>query len=408
MPSERIMQVTVNFGRSRIELEAISSRVIGGARPPDPGVADPPAAVRAALEAPFEYPALRRALTPDDHVTVVVDERLPGLAYLLVPILEHLTRAGVAAHAVAILVPPSTTGQRWIDDLPDEFQEARVEVHDPTNRKRLRYLATTRGGRRLYLNQHVVDADQVVVLSGRRYDPVTGCSGAEGAIFPDLADAETRTELGSNGRLIVPDDEPWPAMKEAIETSWLLGAPFFVQIIEGSGDGVAAVVAGTTEASVEGRSRLDSRWLQRIPGAADVVVASVSGDPARHTFDDLAAAAACAARVVRPGGRIVLLSEVAAAPGPAFDLLRGVDDPGELASRLGPNPEVEQLPVARWAIAADHARLTVLSKINPEAVEELSATPLQDAGQTQRFLDAGGTCLFLDDAHKALATLADD
>jgi nickel-dependent lactate racemase len=401
------MRVTMNYGRNRVELEVDASRAIAGARPADSGVADPVAAVRAALETPFEYPALRQALTPDDHVTVIVDEQLPGLAQLLVPVLEHLTGAGVVAEAVTILVPPSTTGQPWVNDLPDEFQEARVEIHDPNDRKRLRYLATTRAGRRLYLNKGVVDADQIVVLAGRRYDPVLGYSGAEGAIFPALADAETRLVVAGHGRLAVPSDEVWPTAKEAAEAAWLLGAPFFVQVIEGSGDGVAAVVAGSLEASTEGRRRLEERWLLPVAAAADIVVAGVSGDPARHTFADLAAAAASAARVVRAGGRIVLLSEVAA-PGPELDLLRGVDDPGEVASRLGENPLLEQLAVARWAAAAGHARLTVLSGIDAEAVEELSATPLQNAAQTQRLLDAGGTCLFLDDAHKAIAILADD
>jgi nickel-dependent lactate racemase len=402
------MRVTVNYGRQKVELEADAGRVVGGAHPADPGVADPAEAVREALESPFEYPPLRQALTPDDHVTIVVDERLPGLARLLVPVLEHLTAAGVAPEAVTILVPPPTTGQPWVDDLPDEFQEARVEVHDPTDRKRLRYLATTREGRRLYLNRHVVDADLLVVLAGRRFDPVLGYAAVEGMIFPAMSDAESRSAVGGHGRLDVPDGDAFPAGKEAEEAAWLLGAPFFVQIIEGSGDGVAEVVAGSTDAIAEGRERLEARWSQRVASAADVVVAGLGGDPGHQTFADLAAAAACAARVVRPGGRIVLLSELSALPGPEFDLLRGVDDPAEVASRLGPHPPLEQVAVARWAAAAGHARLTVLSGIDDEVIEELSATPLQNAAQAQRLVSAGETVLFLDDAHKALATLADD
>jgi nickel-dependent lactate racemase len=364
--------------------------------------------VRAALENPYDYPPLRRALTPDDRVTVVVDERLPGLAELLVPVLEHLAGAGVAPEAVTILVPPSTTGQPWVDELPDEFLEARVEVHDPADRTRLRYLATTRGGRRLYLNQNVVDADQLVVLAGRRFDPVFGHGGAESAIFPALSDVQTRAAVAGHGHLAVPGAGAWPAAKEAAEAAWLLGAPFFVQVIEGAGDAVADAVTGSLEASAEGRRRLEARWSRRVPAAADVVVAGVSGDPARQSFADLAAAAACAARVVRPGGRIVLLSQVAAPPGPEFDPLRGANDPAEVASRLGSKPALELVSLARWAAAAGHARLSVLSELDAEALEELSATPLQRAEQAQRLLDAGGTCIFVDDSHKAMVTVADD
>jgi nickel-dependent lactate racemase len=402
------MRVTMKYGQKQVDVEVDASRVIAGVTPPESAVDDPAAAVQAALDEPFDYPPLRRALTPDDQVTVVVDEQLPNPGQLLVPVLEHLTEAGIAAEAVTILVPPSTTGQPWVNDLPDAFQEARVEVHDPANRKSLRYLATTRGGRRLYLNQRIVDADQIVVLAGRHYDPVHGYSGAEGAIFPALSDVETREEVGGHGQLALPEAELWPAAQEATEASWLLGAPFFVQVIEGSGDGVAAVIGGSTEASDEGRRQVELRWSHEVAAAADIVVASISGDPARRTFDDLAAAAACAARVVRSGGRIVLLSEIATPPGPEFDRLRGVDDPGEVASELGAAPKLEQLAVARWAGAAAHARLTVLSGLDSETLEELSATPLESPGQVQRLLDAGGTCLFLEDAHKAVAILADD
>src|SRR5579871_4649539 len=199
------MRFTMNYGQRQLEMEIDPGRVIAGVVPPDPALRDPASAVQAALESPFEYPALRKALTPDDHVAVVVDEQLPNLAQLLVPVLKHLTDAGIVAEAVTILVPPSSTGQPWVNDLPDEFQDARVEVHDPADRNRLRYLATTRQGRRLYLNRRLVDADQLVVLSARRYDPVHGYSGAESTIFPAFSDAETRATVGSNGQLAAPD-----------------------------------------------------------------------------------------------------------------------------------------------------------------------------------------------------------
>ena len=69
-----------------------------------------------------------------------------------------------------------------------------AETHDPTDRKKLAYLATTKAGRRVYLNRTLVEADFVVVLTGRGYDPLTGYAGAEAAIFPALADEETLAE----------------------------------------------------------------------------------------------------------------------------------------------------------------------------------------------------------------------
>jgi nickel-dependent lactate racemase len=401
------MRIAVDYGRERAEYEVAADKLIAS-RPPPVALADPAAALRAALEHPFGFPPLRRALTPGDRVAVVVDEGLPHLVELLVPLLEHAVGAGVAPEAMTLVCPRSAGGQRWADDLPESLEEVHVEVADPGDRRRLSYVATTRQGRRLYLNRTVVDADQAIVLSACRYDPVMGHTGAEASLYPALSDEATRKDVQSRATLDVPEAGPWPARDEAAEAAWLLGMPFFVQVIEAAGDGLAQVVAGVSEAGAEARRLLDAGWKQAVPRAADVVVASLSGDPGRHTFADLAAALDCAARVVRPGGRIVVLSRAAfdpGAPGPA--LLRGAEDPGEALAALGRRPAWDQVPALRWARAAGHAHITLLSGLPADAAEDLFVTPLEDARQAQRLLDAGGACLFLPDAHKARAVVAD-
>lgn len=401
------MRIAMDYGRARMELDVAGDRLIAELRPPET-LADPAVAVRTALEAPHVFPPLRRALTPDDHIAIVLDEELPRLAELLVPLLEHIHSAGVAPECMTLLCPPSSSRQAWIDDLPDDFQDVRVEVSDPDDRRRMAYLATTQQGKRLYLNRTLVESDQVVVLSGRRYDPLLGYSGAEGSLYPALSDRETQREMSQHGNLGVPEAAPWPVRRAAIETAWLLGAPFFVQVIESAGDGVAQVVAGTTEASREGQRLLDVHWRRSVPRPADLVIAGISGDPMRHTFAVLAAALACAARVVQPGGRIALLSQAEPVFGQEAELLRGADNPREILRRLHNEQTVELAPVLRWAAAASQARINLLSGLPDDRVEEFFATPLHDAREVQRLIDAGGSCLFLHDAHKMLAVVADN
>jgi nickel-dependent lactate racemase len=398
----------IGYGQQRLDLDISATDRVAVQRPPmAAALADPGEAVRAALERPFGYPALRRAVTPDDHVAVVVDEKLPHLAQLLTPILEHLQSVSVQADAITLVCRPSASQQQWLDDLPDEFQEVRVEVHNPHERKRLAYLATTKQGRRLYLNRTVVDADQVVVLTGRRYDPLLGYAGGEGGLFPVLSDAATRQELAARPTLAPPGSVPWPLRQEAAEASWLLGAPFFVQVIEGAGDELAHVVTGATEALAEGQRLLDARWRLSVAQEADTVVAAISGDPARHDFGDLARALACAARAVRTGGRIVLLTDAAPDLGPAGPVLRQAEEAAQVLKQLRSLPLLD--PAAfLWASAAQKARVYLLSRIAADIVEELFATPLDDAGQVQRLLAADRSLLVLPDAHKALAVVAAD
>jgi nickel-dependent lactate racemase len=397
------MRLAIPSGRHRLALDLAAGQHAGSFAGPAP-LADPADAVRAALEAPLHYPPLHRALTPDDHIAVLVDEELPDLAGLLVPLLDHIMTAGIAAEAITLLCLPGTEdAQDWVDDLPERHEDVHVEVHDPKDRRKLSYLATTAAGRRLYLNRTAVDADQLVVLSGRRFDLCLGYGGAEGAIFPALSDEETRREFAGQVHTEIPGKEPWPARREAIEVTWLLGQPFFVQAIASAGEGVAGILAGASDACREGERLLDQAWKIHVGRRADVVVATLAGDPSCHTFADLARAAACAARVVQPGGRVVLLTEAHPVPGPGGEVLRAADEPRLALAALQKAAMPGSGPAVLWAHAAAHARLYVLGGWTPEVAEELFVTPLGDDSQLQRLVSAGGSCLILEDAHRMMA-----
>jgi nickel-dependent lactate racemase len=242
----------------------------------------------------------------------------------------------------------------------------------------------------------------LVILTGRRYDPVLGISGCEGALFPGVSDAATMREEGNRLSLAVPGPEAWPVRREAAEVSWLLGAPFVVQIIEGEGDDIAHVVAGPVSTTAEGQRLLDESWHMNVPSPAETVVASVSGNPNRCDFADLAAAFSSAARAVRPGGKVILLSEANPDLGVGAAILREADDPQQALTLLAERNPPDRAAAFQWASAAAHAKLYLLSGLPADTVEEMFATPLENAGQVQRLLRGDGPVLFVQDAHKAM------
>ena len=237
-----------------------------------------------------------------------------------------------------------------------------------------------------------MDADQTELLTARRYHPWLGTAGGELALFPALSDEATLQELA--GETTAASGEA--LQREAVEVAWLLGVPFFVQVIEGSGDTIADVLGGPVASSGEGRRRLDERWHVAAARAADVVIATLTGEPAQHDFADLAQAADQAARVIRPGGtsscwagtpnlQAATLLQQAGEPEQALNLLRR-RQPLNAAGR-------------QWAEAVQHAHIYLFSGLPGEAVEQLFAPPLENAGQAQRLI-GDSTCLVLEDAHK--------
>jgi nickel-dependent lactate racemase len=355
--------------------------------------------VRAALEAPFGFEPLRRALTPDDRVAVVLDPTLPAAADLLAGVLDHLRTAGIEPAAVTVVTPPGSP-EGWIDDLPDEYADLTAETHDPADERKRAYLATTRGGRRAYLNRTLVEADAAVLLTGRGYDPLTGYAGAEAAVFPALAGAEPGPPPEVETK--APDPEPAGLRAEAVEIAWLLGTPFLVQVIEGAGDAVQEVVAGLLDSSAEGARRQDARWRGTVPERVPAVVAAVSGGPERVTFLDLAKAAACAARVVTKGGRVAVLSDAAPALGEGAALLRSLDGPEGATKLLNKLNPPDRAACVLWAWAARRASLFVASGLPDDTVEELFATALHTPAEVGRLAGAAAAVVVIPDAHKSM------
>jgi nickel-dependent lactate racemase len=396
--------VEVAVGKSRWSLPVRDADLIPlpAARPAP--VRDARAAVVEALDHPVRFEAFRRALTPDDRIALVVDESLPRLPELIAGVLEYLAGAGIPPSAVTVISPPGSA-QHWMNDLPDTMSDLQAEIHQPGDRKKLSYLAATREGHRIYLNRTLVDADQAIVLTGRGYDPLLGYSGAVGSVYPGMADADSLRAVVPKLSPQTAPDGSWPIHTEADEVSWLLGSPFFVQVIEGSGDEIEGVVAGFAESAAEGVARLNERWKSAVAEPADTVVVALSGDPERHDFAALARAAATGARAVKPGGTVIVLSEADPELGPATDVLRRTDEPPEAVKLLFREKPADAPAAVQWAWAAGRAKLYLASEIRPTTVEEMFATPLTGPKDVQRLLESSGRVLIVPDAHKSWVTV---
>jgi nickel-dependent lactate racemase len=340
-------------------------------------------------------------------VTIVLDTALSDVAEMLAVVLDHLRSAGVPLDVVTILTAPESS-QEWIDELPDEYADVRTEIHDPAHREKLAYLATTSGGRRVYLNRTLVDADFTIVLTGRGYDPLTGYAGAEAAIFPALSDEETRQSLAGEFHVTAPGREPWPVRKEASEILWLLGTPFLVQVVEGEGEAVVDVVAGLPASGAEGIRRQDARWRATIEEEADTAVVAIGNSSGRVTFLDIAKCAACAARVVRKGGRIAILTAAAPDLGAGAQLLRTLEGPSGARRLLAKEKPEDWAACLLWTFAAKNHSLYLASGYPDDVAEELFTTPIRTASEVQRLIDGGEKVLIIPDAHKSMVTLKQD
>ncbi|CAN5374338.1 hypothetical protein BH11PLA2_BH11PLA2_38730 [soil metagenome] len=373
--------IEIQAGSAKWPLLFDAQRLLTPLQKPATNTTPPREQVAYALERPLRFEALRRALTPDDHICVVLDERLPHLAELIAGVMDHLATAGIDPDAVTLLSPNPESKQAWLEELPDELSDVKTAIHTPNEPKKLAYLATTKSDHRVYLSRVAVEAEFVIVLTAHRFDGRTG----ERLLCPGIADAETQAATLTD--------------TDVSEVCWLLGTPFFVRVIEGRGDSVETVIGGFAETLKDADAARDALWATAVNTLADLVIATVP--EAGASFEDLAVAVTAAANAVKPGGKIVL-STAANPPRPeAFSVLNESRDADSMRKKLRKHKVAGWESALAWLDATTQAPLFVSAEWPAEQVETLLATPLVSASELQRLMDGEGTLIVIEDAHRA-------
>lgn len=401
------MRMDVAYEGGSAALEIDDQRVIGVWQGPA-GRPEAPLRprVRGALEQPRDFPPLRRAVVPGDHVVLPVSPGIPELSEILEVVCEILQDAGVLRPDITVLwpgpspPPPAAT-------LPDGVVLA---VHDPDDRASLAYLASTSTDRRVYLNRLLTDADFVLPIGRLGFDPTLGYAGPWSAIYPAMSDTATRRELAATAPSARPDpSHVRPALAEATEVGWLLGSQLQVGVAVVR-DGAGAIEAGRDDSvRREGARLVDRDWTVSAPTTADLVVAGLGRAGDRAGWTELAAGLATAARLVRPGGKIVLLSQVSGAPGPALQHLSSLSEPELGPSGLAGHRDDPDYPIARQiAETLVRADVYLLSRLDPDLVEGLGLVPLSRPEDVRRLAALADSVFVVESAEAVQVDIADE
>ncbi len=354
-----------------------------------------PQLIRKALSHPVGYPELKRAITPDDRLAIVLVDQFNGFLEILIAVLEHISGAGVAMENVTLVCLSSTNSDSWVADLPDEFNEIKIEVHNPDDKKSHAFLTSSDEIGKLYLNRTIIEADQIVVLGKRQYDPYFGISGAEADLFPALANSEV---ISSCSKEVLGEDiNSDLGKKQALKVSWLLGAPYFVQVIEGANGDIEEIFAGADEANRFAEKKLDEIWKQDASSSFGLVIALMGGVDEKIGFVQLCRALVCAKRIVKKNGVIVLLAQA------EFNL-NDIKKQLEMKSLGKSESAFSVVPphlIKQWVDAVSHGKVYVSTFEGQDDIGRLLALPLRSA---QELCDLGSNAdgvAIIRDAHKS-------
>lgn len=388
---EEIEQLDLAYGRSGRFKADLLSRQLMSHFPAPPAIAESEAAIQAAFDQPVDFPRVEDSILPDDKIVVVIDLDTPSADRIFAELWRRLEHIGVVPENVTVIQPAVWKQRDGVDPrqkLSKELQERMpLTRHDPTEEGSCAYLASTAGGERVYLSRLLTEADVVMTVGPVEYDPVLGVRGTASSLYPGLSDLDALKRVQGQGHEELSPNDARPIRQIVDEIGWLLGLQISIAVIPSSGKSAHQILVGQADAVLKSaRAELNSRWTVRSDERAELVLVTVTADASGHGWDQVAAAIDAARRLVERNGRIVVLSELDAAPGPGLEILKTVREPRDALRPIKKANPPDLVAATRIAAAADWANVSLLSRLPPSDVSDLFMLPLESEEEVRRLL----------------------
>lgn len=340
------MRVKLEYGRTGLEVTLPDDRLIGEplAIRPAPPLADPVAAVEAALAQPIGTPPLAELARGRRSACIVICDitRPVPNELLLRPILRTLETAGIDRQQILILIATGlhrpNLGEELIELVGAEIASTyRIENHHGKELSEHTFLGTTPNGVPAWIDTRYVQADLKITTGLIEPHLMAGYSGGRKVICPGIAALETVKVWHGPRFLEHPNADCGivagnPVHEENTRIAQMAGCDLIVNVCLDAERRVTWVGAGDMiRAWEEGVRFVEQVVKAPVPEPVDIVVTSCAGYPLDTTFYQAVKGMTGALPIVKRGGTIIL----------AASLSEGLGSP-EFQHLLADNPDLEQ------------------------------------------------------------------
>jgi lactate racemase len=395
------MNVSLAYGRGRLRLAIPDDAVV--ITPIElPGLSDERAAFDAAVQAPIGRPPLRELAKPTDTVAIVIaDITRPSPSERLVPWimaeLAHVPREnfviinGTGSHR-------ANTREELTQMLGVEIVETvRIVNHNAFDDATLTHLGRTSYGGEIWVNNDYLQADVRIVTGFIEPHFFAGFSGGPKGIVPGIAGIKTIMHL-HNAEMIGHPQSTWaqlagnPVQGEIREAVALAPPDFMVNVALNATRSITAIWAGHyVEAHEVGCRFVAEHATRAVEQSFDVVISTNSGYPLDQNLYQTVKGMSAAARIVKPGGAIIAVSECSDGlpeHGNFKQLLQMRHTPQELLDMIeAPGFELyDQWEAQSQAIVQRKAEVYLYSSLDPDTTRNAMLTPIADVEATLTML----------------------
>ncbi|CAA9318625.1 MAG: Transcriptional regulator [uncultured Gemmatimonadetes bacterium] len=391
------MNVSLAYGRGRIDVAVPDDAVVICPREL-PGLADERAAFLDAVRRPIGAAPLRSLATAESTVAIAIsDITRPTPSERLVPWilaeLAHVPRGnfvilnGTGSHR------PNTRAELVTMLGAEVVDTVRVVNHDAFAETGLTHLGDTSYGGEVWVSDEWLRADVRIVTGFVEPHFFAGFSGGPKGVVPALAGIRTIKHL-HNAQMIGDPRSTWarlegnPVQGEIREAVAMAPPHFLVNVAINSRRGITAVWAGHYLRAHEEACRFVATHAMRaVDRAFDVVLSSNSGYPLDQNVYQSVKGMSAAARIVKPGGAIVVAAECSDGlpehgnykqllrmRATSEELLRAIEEPGFEMH--------DQWQAQSQALVQRKAEVHLFSSLPPDTVRAAMLTPCADLEAT--------------------------
>lgn len=408
------MRVTLEYGRTGLEVELPDDRVVGPlAIKPAPVLKDPEKVLRQLLAKPNGTPPLAELARGKKSACIVICDitRPVPNKLLLPPILETIEQAGIPRDKILILIATGlhrpNEGDELIELVGVEIaKNYRCENHHGKVLEEHTYLGTTPKGVPAWIDTRYIEADLKITTGLIEPHLMAGYSGGRKLICPGIAALETVKIWHGPDFLEHPKAdcgflEGNPVHEENTRIGRMAGCDFIVNVTLDASRQVTSMVAGDMElAFLEGVKFIENIVKAEVAAECDVVVTSSAGYPLDTTFYQAVKGMTGALPIVKQGGTIIIAASLTEGIGsPEFQRLFRENDSLEMFMHriLGKDYFVmDQWQLEELAKVCRKAKVKIVSDGIPAAtlntlfvesapsVEQAVADSLAEYGPTAR------------------------
>lgn len=318
------MKIDLLYGRKGLTVdlpEAVRAHVIR--KHPMPLLADPAGAVRHALEKPVGCPSIQELAQGKRNACILmcdITRPVPN-GLILPPLVESLTRAGIARENILILVATGLHRPNEGEELAeivgssDILRTVRIENHFARDKEVHVDLGTTSGGIPIMIDRRFVDADLKIVTGLVEPHFMAGYSGGRKVVAPGVAYQDTILmfhtprilEHCKTANCVI---EGNPLHNEQIEIVRAIGGIVAVNVVIDEERRLGFVNFGEVEASHAQAVEFMRKYAEiKIPRRFKTIVTTSAGYPLDKTYYQTVKGMVGVMDILEPGGTIIIASE---------------------------------------------------------------------------------------------------